>query len=101
MTLRVWGSFFSLCLLGTQAAMAQFRQVTGRVTNSSTQQGVAGATIAVTGTGIVAETNNEGAYVLNAPAGDLNLVVREIGYKQQQVAVPATQSRADVALDPD
>jgi TonB-dependent starch-binding outer membrane protein SusC len=101
MALRVWGILFSLCLLSVQAATAQFRQVTGRVTNSSTQQGVAGATIAVTGTGIVAETNNEGDYVLNAPGGDLNLVVRGIGYKRQQVAVPATQSRADVALEPD
>ena len=88
MTLRVWGTFLSLCLLSTQAATAQFRQVTGRVTNSSTQQGVTGATIAVTGTGIVAETNNQGDFVLNAPAGDLNLVVRAIGYKRQQVACP-------------
>src|SRR3954452_14027366 len=101
MTLRVWGSFFSLCLLGTQAATAQVRQVTGRVTNSSTQQGVTGATIAVTGTAIVAETNNQGDYTLNAPDGDLNLVVRAIGYKRQQLSVPSSQGRADVALDPD
>src|SRR3954465_12648 len=101
MTLRVWGSFFSLCLLGTQAAMAQVRQVTGRVTNSSTQQGVTGATIAVTGTAIVAESNNQGDFTLNAPDGDLNLVVRAIGYKRQQVSVPSSQGRADVALDPD
>jgi TonB-linked SusC/RagA family outer membrane protein len=101
MTLRVWGIFFSLCLLSAQAATAQFRQIAGRVTNSSTQQGVTGATIAVTGTGIVAESNNEGDYVLNAPDGEANLVVRAIGYKRQQVAVPSTQSRADVALDPD
>jgi TonB-linked SusC/RagA family outer membrane protein len=101
MTLRVWGTFLSLCLLSPQAATAQFRQVSGRVTNSSTQQGVTGATIAVTGTGIVAETNNQGDYTLNAPAGDLDLVVRAIGYKRQQVSVPSSQSRADVALDPD
>src|SRR5215210_6377242 len=101
MTLRVWGSFFSLCLLGTQAATAQVRQVTGRVTNSSTQQGLAGATVAVSGTGIVAETSNEGNYVLNAPEGDVNLVVRAIGYKRQQVPVSAAQSRADVPLEPD
>src|SRR3954465_1512077 len=101
MTLRVWGTFLSLCLLSTQAATAQFRQVTGRGTNSSTQQGVTGATIAVTGTGIVAESNNQGDFTLNAPAGDLNLVVRGIGYKRQQVSVPSTQSRVDVALEPD
>src|SRR5215210_7022645 len=101
MTLRVWGSFFSLCLLGTQAATAQVRQVTGRVTNSSTQQGLAGATVAVSGTGIVAETSNEGNYVLNAPEGDVNLVVRAIGFKREQVTIPTSQSRADVILTPD
>jgi TonB-linked SusC/RagA family outer membrane protein len=101
MTLRVWGIFFSLCLLSVQVAAAQVRQITGRVTNSSTQQGLGGATIAVSGTGIVAETNDEGNYVLNAPDGDQTLVVRAIGYKRQQVAVPSSQSTADVALDPD
>ena len=42
MTLRVWGIFFSLCLLSVQVAAAQVRQITGRVTNSSTQQGLGG-----------------------------------------------------------
>ena len=101
MTLRVWGIFFSFCLLSVQAAAAQVRQITGRVTNSTTQQGLGGATIAVSGTGIVAETNNEGHYVLNAPDGDQTLVVRAIGYKRQQVPVSSAQSTASVALDPD
>jgi TonB-linked SusC/RagA family outer membrane protein len=101
MTLRVWGIFLSFCFLGVPLAAAQVRQITGKVTNASTQQGLSEATVAVSGTGIVAETNNEGNYVLNAPAGDVNLVVRGIGYKRQQVAVPASQSTADVALEPD
>jgi TonB-linked SusC/RagA family outer membrane protein len=101
MALRVCGTFLSLFLLAAQLASAQVRQVTGRVTNSQTQEGLPGATIAVSGTGIVAQTNNEGAYVLNAPDGDLNLVVRAIGFKRQQVAVPANQGSADVALEPD
>ena len=101
MTLRVWGIFFSFCFLSVQLAAAQVRQITGKVTNASTQQGLPEATVAVSGTGIVAETNNEGNYVLNAPAGDQTLVVRAIGYKRQQVAVPTSQSTADVALAPD
>ena len=60
MTLRVCGTFLSLFLLSVQLAAAQVRQVTGRVTNSQTEQGLAGATIAVNGTGIVVETNNDG-----------------------------------------
>jgi TonB-linked SusC/RagA family outer membrane protein len=101
MALRVCGTFLSLFLLSVQLVAAQVRQITGRVTNSQTDQGLSGATIAVSGTGIVAETNNEGNYTLNAPDGDHTLVVRAIGYKRQQVAVPTSQSSADVALDPD
>jgi TonB-dependent starch-binding outer membrane protein SusC len=101
MTLRVCGMFLSLLLLGVQLAAAQVRQISGRVTNTQTQQGVAGATVAVSGTGIVAETGNDGNYVLNAPAGDVSLVVRGIGYRRQQLGVSASQTTADVALEPD
>ncbi|MFL5401506.1 MAG: SusC/RagA family TonB-linked outer membrane protein [Gemmatimonadales bacterium] len=101
MTLRVWGSFFSLFLVWVQLAAAQVRQVTGKVTNAQTGQGLADATLAVTGTSIVAQTGNDGNYLLNAPDGDLNLVVRAIGFKRQDVNVPANQRSADVALTPD
>jgi TonB-dependent starch-binding outer membrane protein SusC len=101
MTLRVWGMLVSLCLVVTQIAGAQVRQITGRVTNSTNQEGLPEASIAVSGTSIVSGTNNRGAYVLNAPAGDVTLVVRAIGYKRQQLSVPASQTTADVALEPD
>jgi TonB-linked SusC/RagA family outer membrane protein len=101
MTLRVWGIFSSLCLFASSLATAQVRQVTGKVTNAQTGQGLAEATVAVTGTRIVAQTGPDGNYVLNAPDGDLNLVVRAIGFKRQDVTVPANQRTADVALTPD
>lgn len=101
MALRVCGTFLSLLLLGVSLASAQVRQVSGRVTNSQTGQGLGGATVAVSGTGIVAETNNQGTYTVNLPDGDQTLVVRAIGFKRQQVPVPASQATADVALDPD
>jgi TonB-linked SusC/RagA family outer membrane protein len=101
MTLRVWGIFFSFCFLSVQVAGAQVRQVSGRVTNAETGQGLSEATISVSGTRIVAQTGNEGNYILNAPDGDLTLVVRAIGYKRREVSVPASQATADVTLDPD
>jgi len=101
MTLRVWGTLLSLWLLSSHLASAQIRQITGRVTNAATEQGLPEASISVSGTAIVAGTNNQGNYVLNAPAGDVTLVVRAIGYKRQQLAVPASQRTADVALEPD
>jgi TonB-linked SusC/RagA family outer membrane protein len=101
MALRVCGTFLSLLLLSVQLAAAQVRQVSGRVTNSQTDQGLGGATVAVIGTEIVAETNNEGNYILSLPDGDRTLVFRAIGFKRQQVALTASQTTADVALDPD
>jgi TonB-linked SusC/RagA family outer membrane protein len=101
MTLRVWGIFFSFCFLSVQLAGAQVRQVSGRVTNAETGQGLSEATVSVSGTRIVAQTGNQGNYVLNAPDGDLTLVVRAIGYKRREVSVPASQATADVTLDPD
>ena len=101
MALRVCGTSVLFSLLSAQLAVGQVRQISGRVTNSQTQGGVPEATVSVSGTSIVAGTNNQGNYVLNAPAGDVSLVVRAIGYKRQQIAVPASQPRADFALEPD
>ena len=101
MTLRVCGTAGLFLILSVQLGAGQVRQISGRVTNTQTQQGVAGATVAVSGTAIVAETGNDGNYVLNAPAGDVSLIVRGIGYRRQQLGVSASQTTADVALEPD
>jgi len=101
MTQRMWGIFVSLWLLGFSLASAQVRQVTGKVTNASTSAGVAEATLSVPGTEIVAQSGNDGNFVLNAPDRDLVLSVRAIGYKGQQVRVPQGQTSIDVALEPD
>ena len=71
MAQRMVGVVVSLLLLGlgVQAGHAQVRQITGRVTNAQTEQGVSEATIAVLGTQIVAQADNDGRYTLNAPAG--------------------------------
>src|SRR5215213_6686108 len=101
MTHRMLGIALALLLLGVEVAAAQVRQITGRVTNAQTEQGVTEATIAVLGTQIVAQADNEGRFTLNAPDGDANLMIRSIGYKRQQVTVPAGQETLNVALEPD
>ncbi len=100
MALRVFGTFL-VFFLPVQLAVAQVRQVTGRVTNAATGQGLAEATISVSGTRIVGQTGTDGNFVLNAPDGDLALTVRGIGYKRQDITLPATQSTVNVALEPD
>ena len=103
MAQRMVGVVVSLLLLGlgVQAGNAQVRQISGRITNAQTEQGVSEATIAVLGTQIVAQADNEGRFTLNAPAGLANLVIRGIGYKRQQVTVGADQHTVAVALEPD
>ena len=92
---------FLLLVLGAQAGHAQVRQISGHITNAQTQQGVTEATVAVLGTQIVAQADNEGRFILNAPDGVANLMVRAIGFKRQQIQVPPGQETVDVALEPD
>jgi TonB-linked SusC/RagA family outer membrane protein len=90
-----------LLVLGAQAGYAQVRQITGRITNAQTEQGVPEATVAVLGTQIVAQASTDGQFTLNAPEGPANLMVRAIGFKRQQVQLPAGQETLNVALEPD
>ena len=98
---RWWGWLVPLALGTATAASAQVRQVTGQVTNAQTGDGLSEATVAVVGTRIVAQTAADGRYSLNAPDGPLNLVVRAIGFRRQEVEVPTGQETADFALEPD
>jgi TonB-linked SusC/RagA family outer membrane protein len=101
MTLRMCGMSLLLSLLCVQVSAAQVRQIRGRITNVKTEQSVSEATVAVLGTQIVAQADNNGRFVLNAPDGPANLMVRSIGYKRQQITVPAGQETVNVALEPD
>ncbi|MGH7497370.1 MAG: SusC/RagA family TonB-linked outer membrane protein [Gemmatimonadales bacterium] len=103
MAQRSLGAFCTLALglAAVPTVSAQVRQITGQVINSQTSAGVAEATIAVEGTRIVVQTTTDGRYSLNAPDGDVVLVVRAIGYKRAQDSVPASQATADVPLEPD
>jgi len=87
--------------LGVSQARAQARIVSGRVTSAQTGQPVAGASVSVLRTIIVAVTNNQGEYSLAAPPNAVTLLVRGIGFKRRQVAVTADQDRADIVLDQD
>jgi TonB-dependent starch-binding outer membrane protein SusC len=101
MAQRMWGVFVSLSLLGFSLASAQVRQVTGKVTNATTNAGIAEATLSIQGTEIVAQTGNDGNFALNAPDRPLTLNVRAIGYKGMRLTVPAEQGSVNVALEPD
>ena len=101
MTVRMWGISLSLCLLSVQLVSAQVRQVSGQVTNSETGEGLPEATVAVSGTRIVAQTGNDGRFSVNVPDGDVTLVARRIGFKRAQATVPAADATVGITLEPD
>ncbi|WP_022822511.1 SusC/RagA family TonB-linked outer membrane protein [Hymenobacter norwichensis] len=63
-----------------QQAAAQNRNITGRVTDAATGQGLPGVTVLVKGTSIGASTSADGAYSLSVPASATTLTFSFIGY---------------------
>ncbi len=63
-----------------QQAAAQNRNITGRVTDTATGQGLPGVTVLAKGTSIGASTNADGSYSLSIPASATTLTFSFIGY---------------------
>ena len=98
---HLWGGCVVLLVAGVPAVSAQVRELSGRVTNEQTGQGVSEAVVSVDGTRIAVRSASDGRFVFNIPDGDQRLTVRAIGFKRDSVAVPATESTVTVALEPD
>jgi TonB-dependent starch-binding outer membrane protein SusC len=98
---HLWGGCVALLVAGVPAVSAQVREVSGRVTNEQTGQGVSEAVVSVEGTRIAVRSANDGRFVFNVPDGDQTLSVRAIGFKRDTVVVPATEKTVTVALEPD
>jgi len=92
---------FIAAALGVRDARAQARVITGRVSSAQTGQPIANANVSVLGTIVVGVTNERGEYALSAPAGDVRLLVRGVGFKRKQVPVGPDQGQADVSLEQD
>ncbi|HEX3158211.1 MAG TPA: SusC/RagA family TonB-linked outer membrane protein, partial [Gemmatimonadaceae bacterium] len=88
-------------LASPQTLQAQTRDITGTVTVSGTTVPLADATVSVIGTTAVTRTNQQGQFRLQAPAGEVTVAARAIGYKRQLTAVPAGQATVNFALERD
>ena len=73
---------FLFCSIGVFAQ----KSVIGKVTNKSTGQPLAGATVAIKGTTAVTVTGNDGTFTINAPA-NATLLVTSIGFETIEQAV--------------
>lgn len=80
-------------------AIAQ-RQVSGKVTEASTNEGLPGVTVLVEGTTSGVTTDVEGNYRLQVPGADARLVFSFVGYHTQKVDV-GNQSTINVVLEED
>src|SRR2546430_1240346 len=87
--------------VGSGAAAAQQRPITGKVVSATTTEPVAGASVTVVGTPIGAVTNDGGDFSLAVPQGAATITVRAVSYKRRQLQVPADQSSVTVSLEPD
>jgi len=92
----------ALILASVPAVLAaQTREITGKVTQAGTGAPVTEATIGILGAQLGVRTNEQGEYRLKAPAGEVQILARAIGYKRQTVKVAAGQSTQNFALDKD
>ena len=87
------------CLLGSDA-WAQ-RRITGRVTAAGTDEPLVNASVIISGTSSGALTGERGTYALVVPAGEVQLSVRQIGYRRRSVTVRASDAEVNVSLDRD
>jgi TonB-linked SusC/RagA family outer membrane protein len=101
--MRFKGGILAALLLGLGAgtAAAQGRTISGRVTDSISGGPVEGARIGVLGALTAVSSNATGQFTLNAPAGDVTIVVRAVAYRRREIRVGAGTSTVDVSLGRD
>ncbi|MCR4339455.1 MAG: carboxypeptidase-like regulatory domain-containing protein, partial [Gemmatimonadaceae bacterium] len=89
-----------LLLIVPAILIAQERQISGRVTRSGSTEPVPDVQISVLNVaeGRSTRTNADGRYSITAPAGDVRLQVRAIGYTRREINVPAGTSTLDIVL---
>lgn len=92
---------FAAGVMLPSVAWSQTREITGTVTVAGSNVPLIGATVSVEGSPQVTQSGAEGRFRLRAPAGEVTLTARFIGYKRSSRSVPADQSTVDFALERD
>src|SRR5256885_64435 len=79
-------------------ASAQTRIVTGKVTDSLTNEVVTSGQVSVQGTTVGSTVKDDGTFTIAVPTRDVVLSVRSIGFKRKDVPVPPASIAVDVSL---
>ncbi|MBK8249801.1 MAG: SusC/RagA family TonB-linked outer membrane protein [Gemmatimonadetes bacterium] len=93
---RRWSILLAILGLASSTAMAQGRQVTGKVTEEGSGAPIPSAQIQVRGSTTGGLTREDGTFAVRVPAGEVVLVVRRLGYPPVEARVAADQS--DIAI---
>ena len=97
---RVAGSGLIALLVATAPLAAQQRVLTGRVVGAQSKRPIAEASVVVVG-GSGARTSGDGKFNLPAPAGQVQLTIRAIGFVRKTLAVSATETHLEIELAED
>ena len=76
------------------------RRITGRVSGEGGEP-LLGASVQVVGTALGSYTNESGEFAITAPAAEVGLRFRRLGYKGTVVTVPSNQTEVNVTLQRD
>ncbi len=89
---------FAVVLMANTAAAqeAALQKVTGRVTDSDTNDGMPGVSVYIKGTQTGSTTDVNGNYVISAPKGS-TLVFTMVGYEKQEILIE-NQTTINIAL---
>jgi TonB-linked SusC/RagA family outer membrane protein len=90
--------FFLSFLLLCTVLHAQTRTVKGKVTSSTNNQPIVGASVQVKGKTIGTTTNNDGSFSLNVPTGAVTLVISSVGFASVERDINESTSDITVAL---
>lgn len=92
-----------MVLLTPTTLLAQDRRISGRVTKAGTDTPIADAEVSVSSAlqYAAARSGEDGRYTITAPAGEVRLQVRAIGYTRTEMTVPGNQATANFELAAD
>lgn len=88
-------------LIITQFAFSQTREITGRVTVSESGKELVGVQVFVKDSFIGTTTDSEGYFKLDVPEGNVKLIAAYIGYRTNEITVPAGASEVNISMETD
>lgn len=78
--------------------LAQTRQINGTVLDGTTKAGVIASTVKIKNAPTAVITDNQGKFSIDAPTGNVILVVSSVGYETIEVNVAASESSVSISL---